>query len=233
VRIGLLSDVHGNLTALLAVHAALAEAGRLDAVIVAGDLLQGGPRPREVWDFLRDSGWSLVQGNEDAAMASPELPSLDRGHPYQRAYRAQHAWTSAQLDPAIRTALGKLPREYRAATPAGDLLVVHASPRGLDDRCGGPHNTAAEVAAAYAGTGAAAIAFGHWHQHFVRSTPFALLVNVASVSQPRDGLPLAAYSIVTASEDGWLVEQRRVPYDFAAEVTCARLNEMPAWTPDT
>jgi predicted phosphodiesterase len=121
--------------------------------------------------------------------------------------------------------------EYRHTTPAGDLLVVHASPRGLDDRAGAPHNTADEVAAAYSGTGAAVIGFGHWHQSFVRTTPFALLLNVASVSQARDGRALAAYTILTAAADGWIVDQRRVPYDGDEEAEVERRLDMPAWRP--
>ncbi len=116
-------------------------------------------------------------------------------------------------------------------TSAGDLLVVHASPRGLDDRAGGPHNTAAEVEAAYAGTGASAIAFGHWHQSFVRPARFALLVNVASVSIPLDGRPLAAYTILTATSDGWIVEQRRVTSDREDVMRAERERGMPEWRP--
>src|SRR5436190_1903032 len=59
-------------------------------------------------------------------------PALDPGHPYQRAYAARFKWTHSQIDSAIRCALRELPREHRVSMPAGDLLVVHASPRGLD-----------------------------------------------------------------------------------------------------
>ena len=114
----------------------------------------------------------------------------------------------------------------------GDLLVVHASPRSIYDKAGGPHNTAAEATAAYAGTGAAAIAFGHYHVSFVRPMPFALLLNVASVGIPVDRQPLAAYTVLTATADGWIVEQRRVPYDVDEERRVADATGMPRWEPD-
>jgi predicted phosphodiesterase len=231
MRVALLSDVHGNLTALNAVRAALSDAGPLDSVIVAGDLLLGGAWPVEVWEALTADGYVLVQGNTDAELAGLIEPALDPGHPYQQAYAARFKWTLSQIDGSIQHALRELPREHRVSTPAGDLLVVHASPRGLDDRAGAPHNTAAEVAAAYGGTGASAIAFGHWHQSFVRPTPSALLINVASVSIPLDGRPLAAYTILTASPDGWIVEQRRVPYDADESANMERERHMPAWLP--
>lgn len=230
VRIGLLSDTHGNLAGLRAVAAALRREEPLAGVIVAGDLLGGGPRPRQVWEELTASGWTLVRGNDDEALAADCLDetTLAPGFRHRRAAAAAHAWTRAALGPAV-------PVDHWVATPAGALLVVHSSPRSLYDNCASPHNPAAAVTAAYAGTGAAAIAFGHYHQSFVRPLPFALLVNVASVGLPVDRLPLAAYTVLTATREGWIVEQQRVPYDLAEEsaaAAAARAAGMPAWEPD-
>jgi hypothetical protein len=116
------------------------------------------------------------------------------GSRYRSAALRHHQWVRDRLSAADLGALGALPRDHRIATLAGDLPVVHSSPRSTRDQCGGPHNTAAEAIAAYSGTGATAIAFGHWYASFVRPMPFALLVNVASVGHPLDGQPLAAPS---------------------------------------
>src|SRR5262252_2397261 len=132
MRIALFSDVHGNLAGLRAVAVALEREEPVDYVVVAGDHLQGGPRPREVWSLLRSRGWVLVRGNEDRA---PER--------YRAAFASQHAWTRARLGPEILQELADLPERWRVTTPAGDLLVVHASPRSIDDRYGGIHNTLA------------------------------------------------------------------------------------------
>lgn len=233
MRIGLFSDVHGNLAGLRALAQELDHAGPLDQVVVAGDHLWGGPRPREVWRLLNQSGWTLVLGNADEILVAP---TVDQDFPAGNAYRSaairQRDWLRSQLDPADLKALAELPMHHRMATPAGDLLVVHSSPRSTTDRCGGPHNSIDEVQAAYGGTGASAIAFGHWHAAFVRQTPFALLLNVASVGLPIDGRPLAAYTILTATPSGWIVEQRRVAYDPGEELTAARSAGLPAWVPD-
>ena len=149
MRIGLLSDVHGNLTGLRAVAEALRAEGDLDQVVVAGDHLWGGPRPRAVWEMLRTAGWLLLRGNHDEMLAAAQLdPAFSDQGTYRQAYRAFHAWTRAALDAATLRDLGGLPLTHRLTTPAGELLVVHASPRSVDDRAGGPHNTAAEVEAA-------------------------------------------------------------------------------------
>jgi predicted phosphodiesterase len=230
MRVGLLSDVHGNLAGLRAVAEALDRAGPLDQVVVAGDLVQGGPRPRAVWDTLIGRGWTLVRGNEDEALGAGRIAHGEYPPHLRPSAQAQIAWTRRQLGGEILARLAALPFDVRLPTPAGDLLVVHSSPRGTGDRRGGPHNSIDEVIEGYQGTGATAIAFGHYHSSFVRTTPFALLINVASVGLPPVGAPpLAAYTVLTATADGWIVEQRHVAYDLAEEQAAADAAGMPPW----
>lgn len=232
LRIALFSDIHGNLAGLRAVVDALKDEERVDHVVVAGDHLQGGPRPREVWSLLTSNPWTLIRGNEDDSLLDPGRDVELQPTNFRQAFQAQVAWTRDRVGSDVLAQLAALPDRWRLATPAGDLLVVHASPRSIADRAGGVHNTAAECLAAYGGTGASAIAFGHYHRSFVRPLPFALLINVASVGLPVDRRPLASYTIVTATPDGWIVEQRAVPYDPAEEAEAAAANGLPPWVRD-
>jgi predicted phosphodiesterase len=232
MRFALFSDVHGNLAALRAVQAALEREGPFDRVVVAGDHLQGGPRPREVWELLNRHGWILLRGNEDEALVAGAAAEFQGREEYRAAFLAGNAWTRSQLAPNALDQLAVLPVRWRTSTPVGDLLVCHASPRSTSDRAGASHNTSAEVFEAYGGTGAAVIAFGHYHRHSVRSTPFAILVNVASVGLPTHGLPLASYTILTTVEDGWFIEQRQAPYDAHEEAIAAARRRMPQWVPE-
>ena len=231
MRIALFSDIHGNLAALRAVAVALAREQAVDHVVVAGDHLQGGPRPAEVWEMLTSRGWNLIRGNEDDALLQVEAAVERYPASYRQAALAQCTWTCQRIGPEILTQLAALPESWRASTPAGDILVVHASPRSLDDRVGGAHNSLKEMREAYSGAHASAIAFGHFHRSFVRPTPFALLINVASVGLPLDNRPLANYTVVTGDADGWIVEQHQVPYDPSEEATIAEARGMPLWVP--
>lgn len=229
LRVALFSDVHGNLAALRAVAAAIKREPPVDYIVVAGDHLQGGPRPREVWELLTRRGWILIKGNEDEALLATDPLAGRAPTPYDSAFLAQVAWTRDQVGRNVLARIAALPSQWRIETPAGPLLVVHASPRSLDDRAGAAHNSDADVLLAYGGTGASAIAFGHYHQNFVRATPFALLINVASVGLPVHGRALASFTILTASPLSWVVEQRQVPYRQAAELAAARSRGMPPW----
>ena len=64
MQIAVLADIHGNLPALKAVAA---EIDRLspDLVVVAGDFQNRGPNPREVTEFVAQSGWTLLRGNHE------------------------------------------------------------------------------------------------------------------------------------------------------------------------
>jgi len=231
VLIGLLSDVHGNLSGLRAVVDDMRRDETPDLVVVAGDHVQGGPRPREVWRELKRLGWILIRGNEDEALVDARRleAQFPPNYRFRNAARVQFAWSRKVVGAKILRELDALPFSHRVATPAGDLLVVHSRPHSTTDYAGAPHSTAEELTTWYAGTGASAIAFGHYHSSFVRPMPFALLVNVASVGLPVHGLPLASYTVMRATTDGWVVQQRHVPYTAADEAAAAQAVKMPRW----
>lgn len=64
MRVAVISDVHGNLTALAAVLADLRDTSP-DLVVHAGDLAANGSSPAEVIDVIRDLKWPGVHGNTD------------------------------------------------------------------------------------------------------------------------------------------------------------------------
>jgi 3',5'-cyclic AMP phosphodiesterase CpdA len=62
MRIAIISDVHGNLTALEAVMADLRQQ-RPDIIFQGGDVATAGCNPAEVIDLIADAGWSGVLGS--------------------------------------------------------------------------------------------------------------------------------------------------------------------------
>jgi predicted phosphodiesterase len=64
MRIAIISDIHGNLTALEAVMADLRRQ-KPDMVFHGGDLATAGCNPAEVIDCIAEAGWAGVMGNTD------------------------------------------------------------------------------------------------------------------------------------------------------------------------
>ena len=120
MRLGVLSDIHGNLAALESAVAALRRLG-VDRWVCSGDLVGYGPYPNECVAVVAGLDAVCVVGNHDL-MALGVLPS-DRRSPL---VRETQAWTRRELDEAARGFLGALP--VRATLD--DVVVAHGS---LDD----------------------------------------------------------------------------------------------------
>src|SRR5580658_4636429 len=71
MRIAIVSDIHGNLTALEAVLEDLQQTSP-DLVLQGGDLAHSGSSPAEIIDRIRDLGWQGVVGNTDELLFRPE-----------------------------------------------------------------------------------------------------------------------------------------------------------------
>jgi predicted phosphodiesterase len=214
MRVAVVSDVHGSLTALEAVVASI-EREAPDAVVHGGDLALMGPQPAEVVDRIRELGWRGVVGNTDELLWRPEERErqLDRAPklaPVIELLFDAYAPFTRDLLGADRIAwLRALPAELRV----GGLAVVHAAPGDLW-RAPLPDVDDAELARTYAGLGAASVGYGHIHRPFVRTVrPGLTVANSGSVGLPWDGDPRAAYLIAGEGEARIV----RVEYDVEHE----------------
>jgi len=215
VKIAIVSDVHGNLTALDAVIADL-ERERPDLVVHGGDLALNGAQPAQVVDRIRELGWPGVLGNTDKAVW--ELESVPG-----RAYEL-----FAGLVPATRALLGEerlswlqtLPDEWRH--DADGIAVVHAAPGDLwkNVRADSPDR---ELENVFGVLGAPLAVYCHIHRPFVTAMPGLTVANCGSVGLPFDGDRRSSYLVV---EDGQ-PNIRRVEYDLEREASVLEASRYP------
>jgi hypothetical protein len=125
VRIAVLSDIHGNGSAL---EAAIADLRVMapDAVLFGGDLADGGSTPVEVVDCVRERGWPAVLGNTDEMLIRPD--SLER---FASVSNAPQLWQKVRaIAAATREVLGEDRLAWIAQLPAmvklPGIAVVHA-----------------------------------------------------------------------------------------------------------
>jgi predicted phosphodiesterase len=223
VRLAIVSDVHGNLTALDAVAADVARRG-VDRVVHAGDLALIGARPAEVVDRVTELGWPGIVGNTDELLwrsddlaarveAAPKLEPLLR-----MLYETYAPATAERLGSERLDVLRALPAELRVESAA----LVHASPGDLW-RAPAPDAADPELEGTYDPLGAGLAVYGHIHRPYFRRLAGLTVANAGSVGMPWDGDPRAAYLLV----DGEDVEVVRVAYDVEAEVGALRRSGYP------
>jgi putative phosphoesterase len=223
MRVALVSDVHGNLTALEAVVVDLRRRGA-DLVVHGGDLGLMGPRPAEVVDRIRELGWPGVVGNTDELLWRPEehqrqltrAPKL--AHLLELIFDAYAPDTRGRLGEERVAWLQTLPPEHRAEA----LTVVHAQPDDLW-RAPMPDATDDELSETYKPLAADRVGYGHIHRPFARSLEGLTVANAGSVGLPWDSDPRAAYLIF---DDG-IPNLIRVEYDVEEEVRALRAARHP------
>jgi putative phosphoesterase len=223
MRLAIVSDVHGNLTALEAVVGDV-EGASPDLVLHGGDLVLMGPRPAEVADLMRELGWPGVLGNTDEVLWRPEIRSgleqrMPKLGPLLRLVFDEYAPATRELLGEERIAwLRELPEERRE----GELLLLHAGPGDLW-RAPLPEATDEELLDAYGGLDAARVVYGHIHRPYVRELFGLTVANSGAVGMPFDGDWRASYLLI---EDG-VPEVRRVEYDLERELDVLARSDYP------
>ena len=215
MRIAVVSDIHGNLTAFEAVLADLRDAAP-DLILHGGDLADSGSSPVEIVDRVRDLGWPGVMGNTDEMLVRPA--ALDAFASQSTAPVA--LWDAIrEIASATRTILGKDRLAWIASLPLSHehapVGLVHASPSSCWHA---PTSDASDamLEAMFSPLAQPVVVYGHTHRPFVRALAGAGLTvaNAGSVGLPYDGDPRASYVLI---ENG-TVSLRRVAYDLEREL---------------
>lgn len=120
MRLGIFSDVHANLEALMAVIGAYREE-RVDEYYSLGDTVGYGACPNECTALVRNLVRATVMGNHDAAVAG----RMDYSYYYDAA-RSALDYHVRLLEPDHMEWLKQLP--YTHPLPDRDILLCHGSP---------------------------------------------------------------------------------------------------------
>ncbi len=222
MRVAIVSDIHGNFTALQAVLSDLAQLSP-DLILQGGDLAGPGSRPVEVVDQIRDLGWQGVLGNTDEMLPRPAslaafaalVPKLK---PMFDAIGEMAAWMRDELGAERLAWHDRLPM----VRVQDSLALVHASPDSTW-RSPAADATDEEMTRVYGSMGSPLVVYGHIHRPFVRRVGDLTVANSGTVGMSYDGDPRASYLLV----DHGRTEIRRVEYDVDAEVSALLTSRMP------
>jgi len=201
LRIGIISDIHGNSDALDVVLKAL-EFEDIGQMVCLGDVVGYGPEPDYCIQRVWDTADIIVAGNHDVALTKQHTSS----HFCDHAKEALQ-WTLKTIRSENRTRLEAL----KLVEQTSDATWVHASPVDpgawqyiLYTDAARDHFAALDTPVCFIGHSHIPLAFVKDQQGEIKITDpadlvidpnYQYIINVGSVGQPRDGDPRAAYGV--------------------------------------
>lgn len=212
VRLAVLSDIHGNLIALEAVLSDLQQYA-VDGIIVAGDIVVGGPQPAETLQRLRSLGSLMIQGNADQALLRYASGKAHANQSIAQQF-ALLRWTRRQVDQDALDFLQSLPEQRVVALAGTDpIRVVHGSPCHISERIL-PERDPALLDLELAQIDELVLVCGHTHIPWQAAPNGRLALNPGSVGSPLNGMTGAQYALLTWGGLSWQARLLTTPYDL-------------------
>lgn len=227
-----LSDIHGNVTALEAVLADV-DARGIERVLHLGDVAGKGPRGSQALALVRSRCEASVRGNWEAYLSAQDEP-----------WSEELAWWRAELSEEDRAWMRTLPGAIDLELGGRRIRLLHASAIDEFTRVRAVH-TPEEFAGMFENTPFTAdcrvldggdwatqgsepsiVIYGDIHAGYHEVAGAHTLVNTGSVGNPLDE-PTASYLVLEDTESSFSVQHVRVPYDIEAEIAVAERLGMP------
>ena len=188
MKIGVITDIHNNVTALKAVVEYFQQMA-CEHIICCGDIIGIGPHPEETVQYLRSlSHVTAVRGNHETYLLEgipSEVPNEER---MEWEEMKHHRWEHGLLSEESVAYLKSLPYRAKMTCDGFRIAVIHY----CMDRDGHyvhytPEPSKAELEKMFAGIDADIILYGHDHRRWICPGK-RLYANVGSLGCPaRDG----------------------------------------------
>lgn len=233
MRIGFISDIHGNFTAFQAVLDDIKKQN-VDQIICLGDTISLGPQPKEVLDTLRELKSINIRGNHDAAILEPDKAALYEITEY---LVPDLHWCRDRLTADDYDFIKSFQDTHEVVFENGiQVLAFHGSPlstthiiKATTDSSLLDEYFADQTANVFIG--------GHSHIQMQRRYGERLILNSGSIGNafvfaysrgkvPRL-LPWAEYAILEQSGNMFHVDLRRVYFDIPTLVKIIKAGDLP------
>ena len=230
-RVLVFGGVYSNHHALRAVLERSREE-KVDAVYCLGDLGGFGPRPENVHPLLVDHDVRVIQGNYEQSLSSGAADcncgytDPRDNHFAELSYR----YTDKNCSPEFKRWMGELPQRRRVRVGEKELLLVHGSPRQVNEFLFESTSSVNFLEKVLDRERCDAVLCTHTGLHWHRRLPSGRdVVNVGVIGRPaNDGSTHVWYATITASESALDIEFHRLPYDHEALAGEMRDEKLPA-----
>lgn len=231
MRLAVISDIHGNLTAFKAVLQDLETIGEINTIWCLGDFAAWGTRPAECVKLLRElkekygkDQFKVIGGNTDRYIVTGKRPELPAAKDEEGLQKRQQSFP--QRDALLNWALEQLSwddYEFVAKTIGrelrqhiedyGDVIGYHGIPGDDDSVALRPDSPQEEAEDALLDRAGRLAIGGHTHLVMDRKLSNWRVLNPGSVGLSFTDINFAEWMLITFEGDSAQIDFRKVAYD--------------------
>jgi hypothetical protein len=202
-----------------------------EAIYCLGDLGGFGPNPDKIWPLLENAGVRTLQGNyEQSLAAGHEDCNCGYTDPRDNHFAAiSYRYTAEGTSPDFKTWMGGLPQRRRVRVGGRELLLVHGSPRRINEFLFESTSPAPFLEVLLERERAAGLLCTHtglpWHRRLPSGRD---AVNVGVIGRPaNDGRTNVWYCWLEDREGTLGIELIPLTYDYRSLAEEMRREELP------
>lgn len=230
MKIAIISDIHGNFTALESVLKDI-EYQQIESVYCLGDIATLGPQPNEVIEIIRAKNITCITGNHEQALLDPKnLSKYDIAPPLYDTI----SWCRERLSRSELDFLKTFPAFVEL--DEFSLLLYHGSPQSSTDVLTADSEVQ-KLENIFSGFKSKILIGGHTHFQLMRKFGERSLLNAGSVGSPFKNRPLygmepqinpqAEYLVIDLQDSIFNVQFRQIKYDLARFEKSLREKDLP------
>ncbi|NJK45118.1 MAG: metallophosphoesterase family protein [Pleurocapsa sp. SU_196_0] len=223
MKLGVLSDVHGNIHALRAAWQKLQDL-QCTHIVCLGDLVGYGASPIEVIEFIRDNDIPTTLGASEARLLYHFGHRLE---PRQGVADQTLEWTKTQLSDEHFKFMKTLPMTGRLQTPHGRVKYMHGMPDDPEARIDLSARQS-ELDPLLEDNNCTILITGCTHIPQVRQTNRGWFINPGSVGLTLNGEPGADCAVINLETPQIKIDLLKVPYNTNAAAFDILTWELPA-----
>ena len=229
-RVAVFGGIYSNAHAL---EALLEDAGRrgAQAIYCLGDFGGFGPDPERVWSLLEAGGVRSIQGNYEESLASGHTDcNCGYADPRDNHFAdLSYRYTEQNCSAGFKAYMGSLPSRRRVRIGTRELLLVHGSPRRINEFLFESTSSMPFLEVLCANEAADGFLCTHTGLHWHRALPSGRdVVNVGVIGRPaNDGNTEVWYTMLSASGESLDVEFVPLAYDHQALADHMRREHLP------
>lgn len=213
MKIGIITDIHSNVTALNAIYEYFITEDCTE-IICCGDIIGIGPYPEEtVQKIMSIPNVKCVLGNHEKYLIDGLMPPYPDN--MQEGEAKHHLWEHSQLSSASKKYIRELPYTLELKREKYKILVLHYT---LDNNNnfmnGKPNPTLEDCKKMFPNYNADIILYGHIHMPSFINDNKRMYINCGSLGCPHNYEGIAKGGILTLNESVATYKQVTVPYNI-------------------